>query len=56
MQRDESPEWQECMQDFIMLLKEEDFLLTFVRTVESQSNFHMTDRYVVFIGQSIFTA
>lgn len=45
--RDESPEWETCMVSFIGLLKEKDFLLTFVRTLENQSSFQMTDRCIV---------
>ncbi|XP_065668507.1 plexin A3 isoform X6 [Hydra vulgaris] len=45
--KDESEEWKSAMHSFIKLMKEQDFTLTFIRTLESQSSFQMTDRCTV---------
>ena len=45
--RDDRKDWEKCMVSFIELLKNKDFILTFVRTLEGQSTFQMTDRCIV---------
>lgn len=44
-QSSKSDAWKKCMKSLISLLKERDFLVTFVRTLEAQGSFQMTDRY-----------
>eukprot|EP00794_Sanderia_malayensis_P007554 gene7554-8391_t len=39
-----SDSWKRCMSSFCELLKEKEFLLTFVKTLESQHQFGMRDR------------
>ncbi|XP_066912178.1 plexin-A4-like isoform X2 [Clytia hemisphaerica] len=41
------PEWEGSMRSLIVLLKNKDFLLNFVRTLEGQSAFQMNDRCAV---------
>lgn len=38
------PEWEKSMRSLILLLKDKEFLLSFVRTLEGQSGFQMNDR------------
>ncbi|XP_057312654.1 plexin-A4-like isoform X2 [Hydractinia symbiolongicarpus] len=45
--RDERDEWEDAMKSMVKLMKNKDFLLTFIRTLEAQSSFQMTDRCVV---------